>query len=393
MSFQRPTTPRTSSAVYGLFAARDSRSARRSSRSVSALRPRWSASKRMSRARVRALLRAAKGVRVRSVVDAAEVRPVTGVDLDPGAGLEEERHVDLRAGLERRGLRATGGAVALQAGLGVRDLEDDRRGQLDVERQSLVGGHEGVLVLEEVVGGVADDGLRHVELVVGVGVHEDEVGAVLVEVLHRALVDVARLDLGAGVEGLVDDLPGQDGLELGAHEGGPLAGLHVLELDDGPELSLDVEHHAVLQVVGRSHRHKPLSYAGRSGRAPVGTPDCRAFTVSGGFRTSLAGPPPDRGIAHTRRRPRRCTLTGSPRPATHRAGHDTPASDPGVSPASRCVPLQKGSRVPSPDHGLATELAREQAYLDDAREQLARMRRRAESLDASTASDAISGEV
>jgi DNA helicase IV len=42
---------------------------------------------------------------------------------------------------------------------------------------------------------------------------------------------------------------------------------------------------------------------------------------------------------------------------------------------------------------LDTELAREQAYLDDAREQLARMRRHAESLDASTASDAVSGEV
>src|SRR4051812_7114711 len=231
MSFQRPTTPRTSSAVYGLFAARDSRSPRRSSRSVSALRPRWSASKRMSSARVRALLRAAKGIRVRSVVDSAEVRTVAGVDLDAGAGLEEERHVDLGAGLERGRLGAAGRAVALQARLGVRDLEDDRRGQLDVERQALVGGDERVLVLEEVVGGVTDDGLRHVELVVGVGVHEDEVGAVLVEVLHRPLVDVARLDLGAGVERLVDDLAGEDGLELGTHERRALAGLHVLELD------------------------------------------------------------------------------------------------------------------------------------------------------------------
>ena len=67
------------------------------------------------------------------------------------------------------------------------------------------------------------------------------------------LSTLARLDLGAGVERLVDDLAGQDGLELGAHEGGALAGLDVLELHDGPELALDVEDHAVLQVVGRSH--------------------------------------------------------------------------------------------------------------------------------------------
>src|SRR6476646_3682661 len=123
MSFQRPTTPRTRSAVYGLCAARDSRAPRRSSRSVSALRPRWSASKRMSSARVRALLRAAKGIRVRSVVDAAEVRHVAGVDLDARAGLEEERDLDLGAGLERGGLGATGRAVALQAGLVLRNLQ------------------------------------------------------------------------------------------------------------------------------------------------------------------------------------------------------------------------------------------------------------------------------
>ncbi|NUR16687.1 MAG: AAA family ATPase, partial [Dermatophilaceae bacterium] len=49
--------------------------------------------------------------------------------------------------------------------------------------------------------------------------------------------------------------------------------------------------------------------------------------------------------------------------------------------------------MPAFDTDLTGELAREQAYLDDAREQLARMRRLAESLDASKASDAISGEV
>ncbi|GAA2022461.1 AAA family ATPase [Terrabacter terrae] len=42
---------------------------------------------------------------------------------------------------------------------------------------------------------------------------------------------------------------------------------------------------------------------------------------------------------------------------------------------------------------LADELAREQAFLDEARAQLGRMRELAESLDASKASDAVSGEV
>ena len=42
---------------------------------------------------------------------------------------------------------------------------------------------------------------------------------------------------------------------------------------------------------------------------------------------------------------------------------------------------------------LDVELAREQAHLDRSRAQLARMRTAAEALDASKASDAISGEV
>src|SRR6185436_14110065 len=70
---------------------------------------------------------------------------------------------------------------------------------------------------------------------------------------HRALVDVCRVDLGSGVESLVDDLAGDHVLEGGPHERGPLTGLDVLELDDGPELVVEVEHHAVLEVVRAGH--------------------------------------------------------------------------------------------------------------------------------------------
>ena len=54
-------------------------------------------------------------------------------------------------------LGAAGGAVAGEAGLGEGDHELDRGGQLDEEHAALVGGHDGLLVLQEEVGGVADD--------------------------------------------------------------------------------------------------------------------------------------------------------------------------------------------------------------------------------------------
>jgi hypothetical protein len=42
-------------------------------------------------------------------------------------------------------------------------------------------------------------------------------------------------------------------LQRGAHEGAALAGLDVLELDDGPQLPVQVEHESVLQVVRGGH--------------------------------------------------------------------------------------------------------------------------------------------
>ena len=134
------------------------------------------------------------------------------------------------------------------------DDQLDRCRQFHVQRDALVGGHGRGLVLQQVVRAVADGVLRDGELVVGVRVHEHELLAVLVGELHAALVDVGGLHLQARVESLVDDLPGEHVLQLGAHEGGALAGLDMLELDHGPELAaVELEHEAVLEVVRGGH--------------------------------------------------------------------------------------------------------------------------------------------
>src|SRR5690349_336857 len=242
--------PRISRTVYSFTGG--SAATTRSSRVWPSGRPRTSHSKSTSRARLRALERAAIRAR-RSRGDATQVGGVAGVDLDLLAGRDEQRHVDLVAGLEPRGLGAAGGAVALQAGLGVLDEQLDRRRQLDVEHPALVGRDDRVLVLEQEVLGVPDDLRADLELVVGRGVHEDVGRAVVVEVLHRPLVDVRDVHLHVGVERLVDGLAGLDVLQLRADDRTTLAGLVVLEPDDGPQLPVEVENHAVLQVVGRCH--------------------------------------------------------------------------------------------------------------------------------------------
>jgi len=68
------------------------------------------------------------------------------------------------------------------------------------------------------------------------------------------LSTVAVSTLTPALNVLSTTLPGKHVLQLGAHEGRALAGLDVLELDDGPELaSVELEHQAVLEVVRGSH--------------------------------------------------------------------------------------------------------------------------------------------
>src|ERR1700723_2247376 len=72
------------------------------------------------------------------LVDALEVEPRPGVDLDPLPLLDEERDVDGRAGRHLRGLRGAAGGVALDARLALGDLQDDARREIDADRVAVV---------------------------------------------------------------------------------------------------------------------------------------------------------------------------------------------------------------------------------------------------------------
>src|SRR5699024_4409747 len=73
---------------------------------------------------------------------APEVVARAGVDLDLDTLLEEERDLDLQAGLHGGGLGAGVGAVALQARLGLRDGEGHRGGELDEQHPAVVHGDD-----------------------------------------------------------------------------------------------------------------------------------------------------------------------------------------------------------------------------------------------------------
>ena len=102
--------------------------------------------------------------------------------------------------------------------------------------------HERQLVLEVRV--------RQRQLLVGLLVHEDDLVARVVEVLHVLRLGADAVELLARAERPVDDRAGGERLQLRADERAALAGLDVLELDDAPRLALELDVHPVPELVG-----------------------------------------------------------------------------------------------------------------------------------------------
>src|SRR5262249_30331683 len=101
------------------------------------------------------------------------------------------------------------------------------------------------------------------------GVHEDVAVAVLVDVLHVALVEVSLLDLAVGVDLVLGDGPRLEALELELELGAPVPRRVEVAVHDVVELAvLADDDHALadLTVFDRSH-DKPPSAMGPSGRA------------------------------------------------------------------------------------------------------------------------------
>jgi hypothetical protein len=110
-----------------------------------------------------------------------------------------------------------------------------------------------------------------VDLLVRAAVHEHVVVAVVVKELHLLLLDDRLLDALVCPEGLVELAAGAGVAQRGAHEGGPLPGLDVLEVDDVEKPFGEVEGHAPLEVVGGGGSHRLGSWA-RSGISTAGGP-------------------------------------------------------------------------------------------------------------------------
>ena len=102
-------------------------------------------------------------------------------------------------------------------------------------------------------------------------IHEVEIGTVVVQILHLTGFQTHSVELRAGVERVVDHTTGLDVAKLRADEGAALAGLDMLELDDGAHLAVVDDAHSVLEIGGRDS-HVILSTVQATKAAPLVQP-------------------------------------------------------------------------------------------------------------------------
>src|SRR5262249_14514603 len=115
------------------------------------------------------------------------------------------------------------------------------------------------------------------DLIVGLLVHEDVTGAVVIEVLELLCLESHRVNSFACAETRLDDLPRSQTLQLRADECTPVAGIDVLKLNHSPQFTIHTNRHARPKVRRRRHT------------APSGRnlPELRGIT---GKRYEEAGP-------------------------------------------------------------------------------------------------------
>ena len=137
------------------------------------------------------------------------------------------------------------------------DLDHQLDGGRKLHADHLVAVHEDQrrALLDHVVRGVTQGRRRDLDLVVRLVVHQHVVGTVPVQELHGALVDDGPLDLLARPERPVHDRAGSHVAERGPHEGVALAGLDVLEVHHLNQVTVQLQRHPVLQVIGCDGRH------------------------------------------------------------------------------------------------------------------------------------------
>ena len=186
---------------------------------------------------------------------AAQILTGTGVDLDALALLDKDRNLNNSTGLNGSGLEYVSSSVALNARLGLSDLELNEQRRLNCENAALVGKNLNVLVLLHEAEIVAQSILADRNLLIGLVVHEVVQVTFIVQILHLAALYESLLELSSRVEGGLSNRTGYDVLHLDTNKSSALARLYMLELNNLLYLTVHFKSYAVTKFTCGHNRY------------------------------------------------------------------------------------------------------------------------------------------
>src|ERR1043166_5303550 len=177
------------------------------------------------------------------LVHALEILRFARVHPDQLALLDERRHLDDGAGLERRGFIDVRDRRPLERGFRLDDLELHGEGYLDGDGAPLVELDLADRVLLEPLGVLPQQRFVERHLLEGLLIHKDIGLAVLVEIFHVDLLDVDDVELVARPEADLFRVPALQVPHLDLDHRAQVSRRVVIDVHDVLELSLVVDDH------------------------------------------------------------------------------------------------------------------------------------------------------
>src|SRR6185437_16208307 len=188
--------------------------------------------------------------RARLILCALHVRPVFRHHHDTCPHGNMRRYGGADPVRKHGGLIGRRGGLALGDGLRVHDFQGGALRQRHGDRVHVVERQLHDHVLLQIGGRVADDILRHLDLVVGLGIHEVEAVAIFVEIIEIALFHRGLFDRVGGLVALGDLYPVADSTHFNLTDGRSLAGMDVLGADNNVKLAVLLDDVALANRTG-----------------------------------------------------------------------------------------------------------------------------------------------
>ncbi len=202
---------------------------------------------------------------------AADVLAFAGIDAQHVSNVDEQGHLDGRAGRQRGRLGAALGGITLEPRVGFGHLKLDEVRRRDGDRLVVPERHLADLLLLDPVLGVTHRARRRRRLLVAaVGAHEVPEVAVRVQVLHVELHDVRGFQAVARLERPLPNPTGDQIAKLDPIEGLALPRLHELVLEDRAGLALQKDLQSRAELVGRNSRHVQRTSVESAASYPLG---------------------------------------------------------------------------------------------------------------------------